>query len=126
GLGVLDGGDASAALRRLDETDPRLATIVEPMLGITLAPTMARGSEKINVIPSRAELQVDCRVPPGLGEDAARERIEGALGSASGYELSFFDDEQVIGNRSPLDTPLMQHIRAFVEREDPGAEVLPI
>jgi acetylornithine deacetylase/succinyl-diaminopimelate desuccinylase-like protein len=126
GLGVLTNGDAAAALSKLDEADPRLATIVEPMLGITLAPTMVQASEKINVIPSRAELQVDCRVPPGLGEDAARQRIQGALGTDDGYELSFFEDEQVIGNRSRLDTPLMEHIRSFVEREDPGAEVLPL
>jgi acetylornithine deacetylase/succinyl-diaminopimelate desuccinylase-like protein len=126
GLGLLDNGDAAAAIAKLDDADPRLATIIEPMLGITLAPTMVHASEKINVIPSRAELQVDCRVPPGLGEDEARARIHGALGTSDGYELTFFEDEQVIGNRSPLDTPLMGHIRAFVEREDPGAEVLPI
>ena len=126
GLGLLENGDAASALSKLDAADPRLGTIIEPMLGITLAPTMAHASEKINVIPSRAELQVDCRVPPGLGEEAARSRIESALGTADGYELSFFDDEQVIGNRSPLDTPLMDQIRSFVEREDPGAEVLPI
>jgi len=126
GLGVLNGGDPAAALRELAERDERLAVLVEPMLGITLAPTMVRASEKINVIPSRAELQVDCRVPPGLGEEAARERIAGALGGdANGYELSFFQDEQVIGNRSPIDTPLMERIRAFVEREDPGAVVVP-
>jgi acetylornithine deacetylase/succinyl-diaminopimelate desuccinylase-like protein len=35
-------------------------------------------------------------------------------------------DERVIGNRSPVDTPLMDAIRAFVEREDPGAEVVPV
>jgi acetylornithine deacetylase/succinyl-diaminopimelate desuccinylase-like protein len=126
GLGLLDNGDAAGAIAKLDAADPLLATIVEPMLGITLAPTMVHASEKINVIPSRAELQVDCRVPPGLGEDAARARIQGALGTSDGYELSFFEDEQVIGNRSPLDTPLMEHIRSFVEREDPGAEVLPL
>jgi acetylornithine deacetylase/succinyl-diaminopimelate desuccinylase-like protein len=126
GLGVLEDGDAAAALAKLDEADPRLATIIEPMLGITLAPTMVQASEKINVIPSRAELQVDCRVPPGFGEEAARERVTRALGTSDGYELSFFEDEQVIGNRSPLDTPLMGHIRSFVEREDPGAEVLPL
>jgi acetylornithine deacetylase/succinyl-diaminopimelate desuccinylase-like protein len=32
----------------------------------------------------------------------------------------------VIGNRSPIDTPLMESIRGFVEREDPGAEVTPV
>jgi acetylornithine deacetylase/succinyl-diaminopimelate desuccinylase-like protein len=124
GLGVLNG-DPALALRELADKDERLAVLVEPMLGVTLSPTMAHASEKINVIPSRAELQVDCRVPPGLGEDAARARIAGALGGADGYELSFFQDEQVIGNRSSIDTPLMDRIRAFVEREDPGAVVVP-
>jgi acetylornithine deacetylase/succinyl-diaminopimelate desuccinylase-like protein len=125
GLGVLNGGDPAAALRALEETDPRLAVLVEPMLGVTLSPTMARASDKINVIPSRAELQVDCRVPPGLGEEQARERVRAALGDDDGYELRFFADEQVIGNRSPIDTPLMERIRSFVEREDPGAVVVP-
>jgi acetylornithine deacetylase/succinyl-diaminopimelate desuccinylase-like protein len=125
GLGVLDGGDPGAALRAVEKSDPRLAVLVEPMLGVTLSPTMAHGSDKINVIPSRAELQVDCRVPPGLGEDKARERVSAALGTEDGYELSFFDDEQVIGNRSPIDTPLMDRIRSFVDREDPGAVVVP-
>jgi acetylornithine deacetylase/succinyl-diaminopimelate desuccinylase-like protein len=125
GLGVLDGGDPAAALRAVEEADARLAVLVEPMLGVTLSPTMARASDKINVIPSRAELQVDCRVPPGLGEDKARERIRTALGGDDGYEVSFFADEQVIGNRSPIDTSLMDRIRSFVEREDPGAVVVP-
>ena len=31
----------------------------------------------------------------------------------------------VEGSRSPIDTELMQHIRDFVEREDPGAVVAP-
>ena len=103
---------------RLEERDPRVAVLVEPMLGVTLTPTMCRASEKINVIPARAELQVDCRVPPELGEEHARERIREVLGE-DGYEIEF--DETVVGNRSPVDTPLMDHIRRFVEREDPGA-----
>ena len=41
-----------------------------------------------------------------------------------GYEVEFGD--AVVGNRSPIDTPLMDSIRAFVEREDPGAEVTPV
>ena len=31
-----------------------------------------------------------------------------------------------MGNRSPVDTPLMDSIRRFVEREDPGAAVAPV
>ena len=42
----------------------------------------------------------------------------------NGYELRF--DETVTGNRSPIDTPLMDAIRGFLESEDPGATVAPV
>jgi acetylornithine deacetylase/succinyl-diaminopimelate desuccinylase-like protein len=100
-----------------------VAVVLEPMLGVTLTPTMISASEKINVIPSRAQLRVDCRVPPELGEDHALERIHELLGE-DGFEIVF--DETVVGNRSPLDTPLMDEIRRFVEREDPGASLAPV
>ena len=118
-LGI-DTSDLAAALGEVERRDPRVAVLLEPMLGVTLSPTMVSASEKINVIPARAELRVDCRVPPELGEDHARRRIEELVGE-DGYELRF--EETVVGNRSPIDTPLMDRIRAFVEREDPGAEV---
>jgi acetylornithine deacetylase/succinyl-diaminopimelate desuccinylase-like protein len=121
-LGI-DTTDLEAALAEVERLDPRIGVLVEPMLGVTLAPTMISASPKINVIPAHAELQVDCRVPPELGEDHARRRIEELLGR-DGYELSF--NETVTGNRSPIDTPLMQRIRGFIEGEDPGAEVVPV
>jgi acetylornithine deacetylase/succinyl-diaminopimelate desuccinylase-like protein len=118
----LGNGDLRGAIDRLEESDPRLAVLVEPALGLTFTPTMASASEKINVIPARAKLKVDCRVPPGLGEERVRERLAGLLGD-NGYELSF--DEQVVGNASPLESDLMEHIRSFVDREDPGAQLVP-
>jgi len=119
-LGVDAGGDLGAALAAVTEKDPRLGVLIEPALGVTLSPTRIRASEKINVIPSRAHLQVDCRVPPGLGEDHARERIAEVLGDGE-YTIEF--GETVIGNRSPVDSPLMDHISDFIAREDPGATV---
>jgi len=119
----LDTSDLDRALHEVAERDPRVAVLLEPMLGVTLAPTMIRASEKINVIPARAELGVDCRVPPELGEEHALARIHEVLGE-DGYDLDF--RETVVGNRSPIDTALMRHIRSFVEREDPGAEVTPM
>jgi acetylornithine deacetylase/succinyl-diaminopimelate desuccinylase-like protein len=118
----LDGSDLEAALREVESRDPRVAVLLEPMLGVTLTPTMIRASEKINVIPARAELQVDCRVPPGLGEEHALRRIREVVGD--GYEVSF--NETVTGNRSPIDTELMDRIRGFVQREDPGADITPV
>ena len=121
--------DLDAALARVEATDPRIAVMLEPLLGITFAPTMATASEKINVIPSEACARVDCRVPPGLGEDHVRRRIHEALGwepsaaagAPNGFTLDF--DETVVGNRSPIDTPLMETIRSFVAEEDPGATI---
>jgi acetylornithine deacetylase/succinyl-diaminopimelate desuccinylase-like protein len=119
----LDPHDLEGSVRTMEAKDPRFAVLIEPMLGVTLAPTMITASQKINVIPSRAELQVDCRVPPGLGEEAALAAIRTTLGS-DGYELRF--DDEVSGNRSPVETALMDFIRGFVEREDPGVEVAPV
>ena len=121
-LGVPLDGDLETAVAAVRTRDPRLAVLVEPTLGVTLTPTMARASEKINVIPSRAELRVDCRVPPGLEEAEVRRRIEAVLGS-EGYGLRF--DERTPGTRSPISSPLMEHIREFVTREDPGAAIAP-
>ena len=118
----IDTSDLDAALAEIERRDPRVAVLIEPTLGVTLAPTMVRASEKINVIPARASVKVDCRVPPGLGADHARQRVDELLGR-DGYEIEF--DEQVVGNRSPIDTPLMDHIRGFLEREAPEAAVTP-
>ena len=122
-LGV-ESDDLEAALQVACERDPRMALLLEPCLSVTFAPTMMRASEKINVIPGRAHLKVDCRVPPGLGADHARRRLDEVLGGPNGYEVAF--DEEVVGNRSPIESPLMDRIKAFVEREEPGAAVAPV
>ncbi|MEA2288786.1 MAG: hypothetical protein QOD55_783 [Solirubrobacteraceae bacterium] len=122
-LAALDlDGDPVAALDDLRDRDPTLARFVEPMLGVTMAPTIISASEKINVLPAVARLQVDCRVPPGHGEETALRRIREVLGE-DGYELDFH--EKVVGNGSPLDTPLMEAIRGWVQRTDPQARVVP-
>jgi acetylornithine deacetylase/succinyl-diaminopimelate desuccinylase-like protein len=122
GLGVPVDGDPAGALEALRGRDPVLAGMVEPMLGVTMAPTRIFASEKINVIPSRARLAVDCRTPPGMGEAEVRGRIEEVLG-VDGYELEF--SEKVIGNASPPDSPLMDALRGWVAREDPEARLVP-
>ncbi len=121
GLGF-DPGDPAAALEGLHARDPRLALLIEPMLGVTFAPTRIWASEKINVLPSVATIGVDCRVPPGLGRDVAERRVAEVLGE-NGYRLEW--TEQVAGNGSPIASPLMAAIRAWAAEHDPDATVVP-
>ena len=120
-----DPDDPQPALERIRAIEPALLTVIEPMLGVTMTPTMAHASDKMNVIPSRAYLKIDCRVPPGHGEDTARRRIEEVLGDHLDHlELEF--TETVVGNSSPLETELMAAIDRWIETNDPAAETVPV
>jgi acetylornithine deacetylase/succinyl-diaminopimelate desuccinylase-like protein len=121
-----DPADPEGSIARLRAADPRLATMFEPMLGVTFTPTRISASEKINVIPSRAELKVDCRVPPGLGEEEVRAGIAEVLGQEDGAGWRIEFSERVVGNRSPLHSQLMETISAWVGEHDAGAEVVPV
>jgi acetylornithine deacetylase/succinyl-diaminopimelate desuccinylase-like protein len=118
--------DPGEALEEVRAINARLAHLVEPMLGVTVAPTMARASEKENVIPSRCSVKVDCRVPPGFDSEHARRRVEELIGreDEAGYELRF--DDNIVGNSSPLEGPLAEAIRSYVARTDPAAEIIPL
>jgi acetylornithine deacetylase/succinyl-diaminopimelate desuccinylase-like protein len=118
-----DPGDPAAAVAGVRAVEPRLALMVEPTLRVTAVPTRIFASEKINVIPARAELLVDCRVPPGMDGEATMRRVHELVGDGDGLEVDFL--EQVIGNRSPIDSPLMDAIRDWVTESDPGAEAVP-
>jgi acetylornithine deacetylase/succinyl-diaminopimelate desuccinylase-like protein len=117
---LLDG--LGVTFEELQGKDPLLAMLVEPMLGVTLAPTRAWASEKINVIPALAEIGVDCRVPPGMGKDDALKRIREVLGEGD-HEIEFA--EQVVGNQSPVESPLMDVIKGWVASVEPDARVVP-
>jgi acetylornithine deacetylase/succinyl-diaminopimelate desuccinylase-like protein len=121
-----DPEDPQGSVQRLRAADPRLATMFEPMLGVTFTPTRIRASEKVNVIPSRAELRVDCRVPPGLGEEAVRQGLAEVLGEENGAPWRIEFTERVPGNGSPIQSQLMERISAWVAEHDPGAEVVPV
>jgi acetylornithine deacetylase/succinyl-diaminopimelate desuccinylase-like protein len=141
------------AVANLGAADERLVTMFEPMLGVTFTPTRIRASEKINVIPSSAELKVDCRVPPGLGEEQVRRGIGEVLGpevlvparpgpahpeagederegagesdgTGAPWRINF--TERIEGNGSPISSPLMDAIAEWVAEHDAGADVVPV
>jgi acetylornithine deacetylase/succinyl-diaminopimelate desuccinylase-like protein len=111
-------------LERLREEQPLIADfLVKPMLSVTLAPTIASGGRKANVIPSEAEVLIDCRLPPGLDQDDALAALRPLVGEGD-YDLEF--SEAVVGNSSPLTSPLSDAIRDWISEVDPAAGIAPI
>jgi acetylornithine deacetylase/succinyl-diaminopimelate desuccinylase-like protein len=123
GLGA-DPEDPAGAVAHVAATEPRLAPLLDAALRVTFAPTIVSAGEKINVIPARAEVRVDCRVPPGMGEDVARRRVMEVLEGGEGLQLEF--TEAIVGNRSPVDSPLHEAIAGWLAEHEPGAETIPI
>jgi acetylornithine deacetylase/succinyl-diaminopimelate desuccinylase-like protein len=112
-----------AGLDRLRAEQPLLADyLVEPMLGVTLSPTLAQAGKKVNVIPSEAEALIDCRVPPGYGEDEALRQLTALIGKGD-YSVEF--SEAVVGNTSPIESPLADAIRGWLAEVEPEAELAP-
>jgi acetylornithine deacetylase/succinyl-diaminopimelate desuccinylase-like protein len=115
--------DAAQALQLARDVHPMAADLLEPLLGLTFAPTMIRASDKRNVIPARCEVTVDCRLLPGQTQAEAEALVRGILG-AGDCELAFL--EGYGGTRSPLDTPLWDAVESFVKEVEPGASAAPI
>jgi acetylornithine deacetylase/succinyl-diaminopimelate desuccinylase-like protein len=114
---------ADAALEQARATSPLLADLVEPLLSMTLSPTMASASKKRNVVPARCDVTVDCRLLPGQTTAEAEEVVRGVLGSGD-YELEWLEAHG--GTRSPIESPLWDAVESFVERVEPDAQAAPM
>ena len=114
---------AGDALERARQIHPLAAELIEPLLALTLSPTMIDASHKRNVIPGRCEIVVDCRLLPGEDPDEAEAKIRGWLGDAE-YELEWI--QRSGGTRSPLDTLLWEAVASWVNGAEPGATAVPI
>jgi len=117
-----DPADPKAALERVGAVEPRLAPLLDAAMRVTFAPTIVSAGEKINVIPARAQVRVDCRVPPEMGVDVALRRAREVLQDDS---LDVHFTEEIMGNRSRVASPLMDAIGDWLADHDPGAEAVP-
>ena len=115
--------DASQVLEVARSVDPLAAELVEPLVGMTFAPTMINASQKRNVIPALCEVTVDCRLLPGQTQAEAEEVVRGLLGDEE-YEIEWV--EGYGGTRSPMEGPLWDAIESWVAETEPEAAVAPI
>ena len=111
------------ALELARSFSPLAASLVEPLLSLTVSPTMIQASRKRNVVPALCEVTVDCRLLPGQTTAAAERLIRSALGEGD-YELEWIQAQG--GTRSPFQGPLWDAVESFVAEVEPEARVVPI
>ncbi len=102
---------------------PLAVELIEPLLGMTVSPTMAHASDKRNVIPALCELTVDIRLLPGHTPEEAETALRSWLGPGD-YELE--NTEAQGGTRSPIGGLLWDAVQSFVAAEEPGALAAPM
>jgi acetylornithine deacetylase/succinyl-diaminopimelate desuccinylase-like protein len=112
-------GQALAAARGIS---PLAGELIEPLLAMTVAPTMVRASSKRNVIPALCEVTVDVRLLPGQTPADAEAELRAWLGDGA-YDLENYERQG--GTRSPIGGPLWDAVQSFVAEEEPGAVAAP-
>jgi acetylornithine deacetylase/succinyl-diaminopimelate desuccinylase-like protein len=116
-------GTPEEALERARSIGQTFAEMVEPLLAMTLAPTMVTASQKRNVIPAVCEVTVDSRLLPGMPPEEQHEVVRAILGDGE-YELEVLESHG--GTRSPIPTPLWDAVSSWVHEVEPEAEPAPI
>ena len=90
------------------------------MLRVTLVPTRASASEKENVIPSRAEVLVDCRVPPGDGRGRGPRARRGACWARRPRDSSSSSPSRGRATARPPTRRWPTAIEEWLAEADPG------
>ena len=121
--GPLDG-DLDSALERVVALNAFLGEDLDPLFGTTIAPTRLAASSALNVIPSRASVECDCRLLPGQSAADLERELARALGDDVPYELELLGPP-VGGTSSPIESPLFAVCQEFLDEHDPGATLLP-
>lgn len=110
---------APLALRALP--DRALARSLHAVLANTATPTILRAGEKLNVIPTRAEAELDCRTLPGPAGDRLLDELRQVVGPE--VELEVLDRLPAV--EASADTPLFRALADAVRRADPEAVPVP-
>jgi acetylornithine deacetylase/succinyl-diaminopimelate desuccinylase-like protein len=86
---------------------------------------MLRAGKAVNVIPTRAEASVDCRILPEMTRDDVRDFVASVLDPlAIDWEFEWVD--VTTPNTSPAATPLTESIERVLRRDVPGAVLAPM
>ena len=119
-----DEPDLRRAIAEAEALHPSLDGSLRALMGSTLAPTMLWGSNKRNVMPARATVEVDCRILPGTAPADVEALVRSRLGDDLPYALEW-PAAIVEASSSPLDGVVPAAIAAFLAADGDPATVLP-
>jgi acetylornithine deacetylase/succinyl-diaminopimelate desuccinylase-like protein len=119
-----DEPDLEKALAEAETLSRGLGDTIRSLMGSTLAPTMLWASNKRNVMPARATVEVDIRTIPGTTPADVGELVRSLLGDDIDYELGW-PEEIVPASSSPVDGVVPAAIATFLEAEGDPATLLP-
>jgi acetylornithine deacetylase/succinyl-diaminopimelate desuccinylase-like protein len=104
--------------------DQALAAELHTITHNTIVPTGLRGGYKTNVIPSHAEVTLDCRTLPGYTPVDFLNEVRAVLGDDASH-LDFEIDSSGEAVEFPIDTPLFKLIGKTIRQNDPQGIPVP-
>ena len=104
----------------LEDSDPRLASMIKALSRMTITPTMINGGIKSNSVPEQINLTCDVRTIPHQSEDYLRQELDKIISGIPGVNYDI--DYMAIPNSSEFETELMVNLqkatRESLDRED--------
>jgi acetylornithine deacetylase/succinyl-diaminopimelate desuccinylase-like protein len=92
----------------------------------TIAPTVAHGGTKTNVIPDQVDLQLDIRTLPGQTLPDVRAMLDEALGDDLADRVEMIASHDDPSTTSPADTPLWDSLARATDAFYGGSHLVPM
>jgi acetylornithine deacetylase/succinyl-diaminopimelate desuccinylase-like protein len=96
--------------------------ILRALVTNTLSPTILQAGSKVNVIPSVAQVDIDCRLVPGQSPEDVIKEIQHIIGT----EIELEPVYTTSGAEFPIDTPLFKLLERRTRKMDPDGLTIPM
>jgi len=116
-----DPRSADTALKHIK--DKGLKQLLGTMLRTTFVPTVVKGGEKTNVIPSECYCDVDCRILPGKTPEEIKKEIEALLSDIPRFSIEMIDSSTA--SESSQRHELYHLCEQSLRRHDPKTKMIP-
>jgi acetylornithine deacetylase/succinyl-diaminopimelate desuccinylase-like protein len=106
----------------LDRLKGDSANMLRALVTNTISPTILRAGSKVNVIPSMAEVDIDCRLVPGQTPESVIKEIHQITGEQIELETVY----TTCGAEFSTETPLFKLMERRTRQMDPEGLVIPM